>query len=141
MSTQIARSSDDTILLAQTRFAQWRSSHSPARRPVPTELWEVAVRAAKQHGIYAVSQALRLHYARLKHRVENGRHRKDSQQSTQARQSFVEFIGAAPLVGPSMPGHQVEVVRQDGCRLLIRTSGALDAASVVAAFGGAPCCK
>jgi hypothetical protein len=141
MSTPIARTSDDELSLAQARFAQWRSSHSPARRPVPAELWELAVSAAKKHGIYAVSQALRLHYARLKHRVEKGSRRQGYRESSQGRQSFVELVGATPLVGTSAMGCQIEIVRHDGSRLSMQTAGSLEAAGMVAAFLGAPCCK
>jgi len=59
------------LTLAETRtgFEQWRQKPSPRGR-IPAMLWEAAVALVPQHGLTAVSRALRLSYAELKRRCE-----------------------------------------------------------------------
>jgi hypothetical protein len=50
------------------RFEDWRTTRS-GRSRIPESLWSLAVPVAKRHGIYRVSQVLRVNYQGLKRRV------------------------------------------------------------------------
>ena len=52
----------------QRQLEQFRSTR-PARTKLPDAIWQAAVELARQYGIYAVSQPLRLDYTRLKQRL------------------------------------------------------------------------
>jgi len=54
------------------RFERWRRTRTPGRSPIPDALWAVAVALARQHGLYATSQLLRLDYTALKRRLLAG---------------------------------------------------------------------
>jgi hypothetical protein len=44
---------------ARTRFEQWRSSRS-RKSPIPDELWELAINAARQQGVNRAAQQMHL---------------------------------------------------------------------------------
>jgi hypothetical protein len=58
----------EAITQLQRQLEQFRSTW-PARTKLPDALWQAAVELARQYGIYAVSQPLRLDYTRLKQRL------------------------------------------------------------------------
>lgn len=88
---------------------------------MPEELWEAAVSAAREHGIWAVSRALRVNYESLRSRVD-GRARK-GRSVTRGRGDFVEIDGAQVL-GASQGGTAtLELSRPDGASLTIRLEG------------------
>jgi hypothetical protein len=58
----------EAITQLQRQLEQFRSAR-PARTKLPDALWQAAVELARQYGIYAVSQPLRLDYTRLKQRL------------------------------------------------------------------------
>ena len=47
------------------RFERWRKGHQ-ARLPIPEALWAEAAKAAREHGVFRASKALRLEYGKLK---------------------------------------------------------------------------
>ena len=53
------------------RFERWRKGHT-ARLPIPATLWVAAAEAAREHGVFRASKALRLEYGKLKRMVEAG---------------------------------------------------------------------
>lgn len=60
---------------ARTRFEQWRSSRS-GKSPIPEELWQLAIDAARQQGVNRSAQQLRLDAGKLKRLVVGADHRK-----------------------------------------------------------------
>ena len=57
------------IARAQESFERWRSTRSSPSERIPEKLWALAVKAARQHGIWHAAQALRLDSAALKRRM------------------------------------------------------------------------
>src|SRR5881397_2778115 len=53
------------------RFETWRKGHQ-ARLPIPEALWAAAADAAREHGVFRASKALRLEYGKLKRLAETG---------------------------------------------------------------------
>ena len=53
------------------RFERWRKGHK-ARLPIPEGLWAEAAEAAREHGVFRASKALRLEYGKLKRMAEAG---------------------------------------------------------------------
>jgi hypothetical protein len=85
----------EAITQLQHQLEQFRSTR-PARTKLPESLWQAAVELARQHGIYAVAQPLRLDYTRLKQRVDGipNRPRKPS------KPAFIELIGSGAATLP-----------------------------------------
>ena len=54
------------------QFVSWRRRKRHAREPIPPALWSAATRLAGKQSIYEVSRVLRIDYAALKRRVEQG---------------------------------------------------------------------
>jgi hypothetical protein len=78
----------EAISQLQRQLEQFRSTQ-PGRVKLPEPLWQAAVQLARQYGIYAVAQPLRLDYMRLKQRLGG-----DASQSPKASQpAFIELIG------------------------------------------------
>ena len=61
----------DSIQNLEEQLQQFRSTH-PVRSRLPEALWQSAVEAARQHGIYVVARTLRLDYANLQKRMGDG---------------------------------------------------------------------
>ena len=53
------------------RFERWRKGHQ-AHLPIPEALWAAAAEAAREHGVFSASKALRLEYGKLKRMAEVG---------------------------------------------------------------------
>src|SRR5499427_7001982 len=85
----------EAITQLQRQLEQLRSSR-PARTKLPESLWQAAVELARQHGIYAVANPLRLDYARLKQRLGG----MPSQPRRQNKPAFVELIGNDAVAVP-----------------------------------------
>ncbi|MFC1609530.1 hypothetical protein ACFL6C_01100 [Myxococcota bacterium] len=119
------------LAAARTRIDKWRSG-SRARKPIPNELWEMAVDLVPTHGVYVVSQALRLRYDKVKAQAK-ARH---SNKRARNKPAFVQV--AAPMLGmPNSPSAlTVEVTDKNGNHMCIRSLGAVDAARLVTAFCG-----
>ena len=64
----------------------------PRRAKLPESIWEAAAELAREHGVYAVAQSLRLDYMGLKKRLgEVGDRRKNKSKTV-----FVELITPPP---------------------------------------------
>jgi hypothetical protein len=64
------RQSNLELIHAQSRFQAWRSRRTLGER-IPRELWTLAVRLAKTHGVSQTSTSLGLDYYGLKRRVDH----------------------------------------------------------------------
>ncbi len=85
----------EAITQLQRQLEQFRGTQS-GRTKLPESLWEAAVELARQHGVYAVSQPLRLDYTRLKQRL--GGVPKRPQKAS--KPAFIEFLGSGPATVP-----------------------------------------
>lgn len=78
---------DDT----RRRIERWRETRSHRHAPMPAVLWDAAVAAAREDGLYPTARALRVDYGALKKHME-------AMEPSQARTSpaFVELAPATP---------------------------------------------
>lgn len=107
------------IAKEKKRIEHWRRTREK-RTHMPKELWSAAVALARVHGVYAISQALRVRYDSLKQRLgatkastakKRGRPRKK-------KQGFIELEPAWSGVGPSQC--VVELRKPNGMTMTIR---------------------
>jgi hypothetical protein len=89
MSKGKPRQSHLELIQAQSRFQAWRSRRTLGER-IPRDLWTLAVRLAKTHGVSCTSSALGLDYYDLKRRVDG-----DSAQPVASTSPFLEVPSAA----------------------------------------------
>lgn len=102
------------------RIEHWRETRARRGR-MPERLWEAAVALAREHGVYATSQGLRLNYDSLRARV---RERRPQRRSPKVRgAAFVELGPALPLGPVSPAGPVVELTGADGQKLTLRLAG------------------
>lgn len=112
---------------------KWRRNRQK-RSPMPARLWGAAAALAKAHGIYRISQALRLSYESLKSRVKSLSG--DEVESRSGLSGFVE-VGGMSFLQPAEQGSvEVEVFGQRGERMVIRAKGCreVDVVSMVNGF-------
>jgi hypothetical protein len=64
----------------------------PRRSKLPESIWEAAAKLAREHGVYAVAQALRLDYMGLKKRLGDVA----SQRPANSKPVFVELMAPPP---------------------------------------------
>lgn len=88
---------------------------------MPEPLWEAAVAAAREHGVWSVSRALGVNYQSLKTRVEGVV--RGGRGGASLAASFVELDGAQVLGEPGREVTTLELSRPDGARLTIRFEG------------------
>ncbi len=116
---------------ARERIEHWRATRDK-RTHMPKALWRAAAAVGQDHGLWAVSQALRVNYESLKKRVEQM-----SPSELPAAAGFVE-LDAAQLV--SRPGQTamtvIELMSEDGAKLTVRLEGqeAPDVSALARAF-------
>jgi len=77
----------------------------PRRAKLPDSLWDAAVELARQHGVYAVAQPLRLDYMGLKKRLDAVTSRRPDSRRPPAsfrfsRLSALHFLRKRPFYGP-----------------------------------------
>ena len=65
------------------------------RAKLPESIWEAATELAREHGVYAVAQALRLDYMGLKKRLGEVGDRRPNK----SKPVFVELIAPPPATG------------------------------------------
>jgi hypothetical protein len=107
----------EAITQLQRQLEQFRSTR-PTRTKLPESLWQAAVELARQHGIYAVAQPLRLDYTRLKQRLNGvpNRLRKP------ARPTFVELTSSA---GATLPECVIEFESASGGKMRVHWKAAV----------------
>lgn len=117
----------------------WRKTRAKRCR-MPEPLWDEAVALAQAHGVYRISQALRLSYDSLNVRVARApktRPKSARSGSSQVDTSgFVELRAAAPVTAMPPAGAEVEVLDADGTKLTIRLAAGsdLDISALMSAF-------
>jgi hypothetical protein len=88
---------------------------------MPEPLWRAAVELAREHGVYAVAQALRVSYSSLRTWTEAaGATRRASPESSAPLARFVELPPAVLSAAAVAGGSVVEVVGPSGQRLTVR---------------------
>ena len=84
----------EPIAQLQRQFEQFRSSQ-PGRTKLPEPLWQAAVELARQYGVYAVANPLRLDYTKLKQRLGIPNRRQQA-----SKPMFIEFLGGGSATQP-----------------------------------------
>ena len=79
------------IVELQRELEEYRRSQ-PRRAKLPESIWEAAAALAHEHGLYVVTQALRLDYMGLKKRLGDVASRRPGK----AKPVFVELIAPPP---------------------------------------------
>ena len=79
------------IVELQRELEEYRRSQ-PRRAKLPESIWEAAAALAHEHGLYVVTQALRLDYIGLKKRLGDVASRRPGK----AKPVFVELIAPPP---------------------------------------------
>jgi hypothetical protein len=97
------------------RIETWRRTRKK-RSPMPEDLWRAAAVLAQSHGVYSISQALRVRYETLRSWTAKG---EGAAAATTAHEStkFVEVALAGP---PAGEGPVVELGDAGGAKLTIR---------------------
>jgi hypothetical protein len=131
------RPADTRVEQLRQQIEHWRQMRAK-RSPMPELLWRAAVGLAREHGVYAAAQALRLSYDSLRRRAEAAgvarRVRRDRRASHQPRATFVELPPALTATAADPGGPIVEVVGPSGQRLTVRLRGGeLDVAELIRA--------
>jgi hypothetical protein len=121
------------VVEVRSEIEGWRQNRQK-RSPMPARLWGAAAALAKIHGIYRISQALRLSYESLKSRVKSLSG--DEVESRAGLSGFVEVGGMSFLQAAEQGSVEVEVFGQRGERMVIRAKGCrgLDVVSMVNGF-------
>jgi len=124
--------SEHTDLQEATQaFARWRQSKPTKRARIPEDLWELACRTAKTHGIAKTSRELKLDYYRLKRRLDDPSPRtraskaaantsKNPGRPTTSPPTFVEL---PPLAIGGTTECDVELETGHGTRFVLRWKG------------------
>jgi hypothetical protein len=130
-----SRLPDVRIEPLRQQIEHWRQMRAK-RSPMPEPLWRAAVWLAREHGVYAAAQALRLSYDSLRKRTEAaGDARRGRSERRQLQATFVELPPALLSAAAATPsGPVVEVVGPSGQRLTVRLcSGDLDVGELIRA--------
>ena len=124
----------DSIKILAEQLQQFRSTHA-VRTRLPEALWQKAVDAARQHGIYVVAHTLRLDYSNLQKRLGGaqleGRVHRDAEKDSGDRAgrkklggvpqvSSSAFVELARSVGVGGEVYVVEFESGTGLRMRVR---------------------
>jgi hypothetical protein len=120
------------LAATRRRFEKWRAG-GRARRPLPDDLWKLAADLVPVHGVYRVSQVLRLEYYKVKEQAAAQR----AEQPTDVAPAFVEMVPTPSSVLATSSDCTVELTDSNGRRMTIRSSMGVDAVGLVGAFCGA----
>ena len=91
---------DDT----RRRVERWRETRPHRHGPMPAALWDAAVAAARQHGLYPTARALRVDYGALKKHLQAA---DPGHALTSA--TFVELAPTRPMTSADTPACVIEV--------------------------------
>ena len=105
----------------QDRFDRWRTNKGAGPEPIPSKLWEAAVKLCRTHGVSRVSRWLRLHHTTLKKRLG----RRSSPSSVRPQPRFVEWrLPGGGLPGSAAAEYVVEVASAGDAAQRIHVRGA-----------------
>lgn len=113
------------LTVLQRRFRVWRS-RGPHRRRIPEELWQAAVDAAREHGLWRASRGLRLDYYSLKRRLGSCAPAPEAES--------VEFVEIPRKVLSTGPGCVLELQDPKGLRLRVELRDAAGAEGLARAL-------
>lgn len=134
MGRKKTRLTDVRIEPLRRQIEHWRQTRTK-RSAMPEPLWRGAVAVAREHGVYAACQALRLSYDSLRTRADadkSGTARAKGDGLTRA--TFVELSAGSDALAPLPGGPVVEVTGSNGQRLTVRLRGGeLDVAELIRA--------
>ena len=120
MSTKLEGMPADVHRL-QERFGSWRANKGTGPEPIPSKLWEAAVKLCRTHGVSRVSRWLRLHHTTLKERLC----RRSPRRTVRPQPRFVEWrLPAGGLPGSSAAEYVVEVPSAGDAAQRIHVRGA-----------------
>ena len=91
MNRKATKSIVEPIAQLQRELAEYRH-RQPRRAKLPESIWEAAAELAREHGVYAVAQAMRLNYMGLKKRLGEVASRRPNKSSP----VLVEWIASPP---------------------------------------------
>lgn len=91
MNRKETKSVAEPIAQLQRELEEYRRMQ-PRRAKLPESVWEAAAELAREHGVYAVAQALRLDYMGLKKRLGEVASRRPGK----SKPVFVELIAPPP---------------------------------------------
>ena len=100
------------------RLERWRSGANGQRRRIPEDIWKESARAARQYGLSAVAQMLRLDYYNLKSRRDGFTGVK---RSVEKAPTFVELLSAPK----NHRTNAIELQKAGGSKLRIEFEGEL----------------
>ena len=120
----------ESIVQMQRELEEYRRSR-PRRAKLPESIWEAATALARQHGLYAVTQALRLDYMGLKKRLGDVASRRPGK----SKPGFVELM-APPPTQPEKCLIEFESTRGDKMRIHWPASTAPDWTALLRAWRG-----
>ena len=114
------------------RIEHWRETRQK-RTHMPVDLWAAAVGLAREHGIYAVAQALDLSYGALKHHVAQAAENEPAAETP--ANGFVE-LPPPHVSAPEQMTCELELAGADGAKLTIRlpSIGQIDILGLAQAF-------
>jgi hypothetical protein len=128
MNRKSAAPIPEAIAQLQRQLEQFRSTRS-TRTKLPESLWQAAVELARQHGVFAVAQPLRLDYTRLKQRLKGV----PSRPRKIVKPAFLELIGGHPTALPECV-IEFESARGDKMRIQWKAAIPPDWASLLRAW-------
>ncbi|HNX05298.1 MAG TPA: hypothetical protein PKI32_07330 [Opitutales bacterium] len=122
-----------------SRIEAWRRTRLRRTGAMPEELWREAAALAARHGVYRISQELRLNFWNLKKRTESDGVLATTRSTAPKRDSFIEIVGIGEVGSREMasdtPRTEIEIAIDGGARLRLRHEGSgVDLPGVVAAF-------
>lgn len=127
----------DSIKSLAEQLQQFRSTHA-VRTRLPEPVWQKAVDAARQHGLYVVARALGLDYSSLQKRLDgaplDGRVRRTADKDTGNRPARKRhgddssatspaFLELARSVGVGSDEYVIEFESGTGLRMRVRWKG------------------
>jgi hypothetical protein len=127
---------------------RWRRTRASSRSAMPEELWRAAVALCQHYTVHSVSQQLGLGYDRLRRRWVEAQvpERVEPAEPLDGLDAPIEFVEVGRAVGhpAAAPagraeGHEVEFVRPDGARMILRSRQPPDLRQLACVFlaGGA----
>lgn len=131
MTQAESRSLPPDVEAVREQIEEWRRTRSKRTR-MPERLWEAAVSLARKHGMWRISQDLRVRFEGLKSRMAPA----EPSSKAKGKAEFVELTSALTGAGSGNGATSVEVSRADGTRLSLRlgAGGDVDLQALVGAF-------